>query len=133
MNLKRLKKSLLKDYAFVSNQKDKTPKQLLAQCEESFHQTCRDAEVEEILAENVAYGSPIPGDVTDDEIQAAIKRFKNNTIFRLDWGRYVSHGISFTQANRKLVLNKAASNKPFERDFTQLSRSAILLGTLKSH
>ena len=106
-----------------------TREQLLYEINASNERSHRDAEVEQILAENAEYGFPIPADVTKGEIRAARKRFKKNTIFRLIRTGYggdmgdVGHGQSFTQANRDLVLKKAASKKPLERDLNALSAS----------
>lgn len=130
--MKDLTKAMADLYRTVSGQPDKTDEELLERCKEGFAQSCRNAEVEEILAWNAECGVPIPGDVTDIEIKAAQMRYKNNTIFRLADNSYYyageRHGQSFTEACREAVIRKAKSQwrKPLERDLDALSGSARL-------
>ena len=122
---------LLRLNAIVTGRTHLTEEELWAEIQESARKSARDAEVEEILAESVKYGSPIPGDVTDEEIAAAVERYKNDTIFRLihvggggDLGP--PHGKSFTDSLRPAVVAHANSGGTWTRDMNMFSRSAML-------
>jgi len=130
MSQKENLQSFLRLSAIINSKPGETPEETRARVDRYWEKSTRKAEVEQILAEYALDGMPIPGDVTNKEIKSAFMRFKNNTITRLNWRGYVSHGISYTQSARQKVLEIAASGKPLVRDANELSRSAVMRNIL---
>jgi len=135
MSQKEILEQLLQLNAIITGRQHLSRKQLLAAIERDGKKFARQAEVEQILADyvNTGGGMAIPGDVTDREIKAAFKRYKDNTIFRLlrtgreggDMGD-IGHGQSITEAARPQVLALAESGEPLKRDYDELSESAFM-------
>jgi hypothetical protein len=110
-----------------------TAAQAEARIQKNFELACRMAEVEECLAWNALYGTPIPRDVTDGEISGAVDRFRKDMIFRLDHSGHASHGRSFTESARPAVLAKARVENAFENARgADLSRSAALAAVFET-
>ena len=133
MSKNEINESLLELYAVVTDCQHLTPQKLRNKIRKNNEKSSRNAEVEQILANYANTGGlmAIPYDVTEEEIQAAFKRYENNTIFRLVRTGHgggdmcdIGHGQSITGAARPKVLELLKSGEPLKRNLKQLSWSA---------